>query len=92
MNDQSQTPGAITAATPKFDPPRIPSVEEAAVRDVSSSLSEMTFPMSPGDAEELLVASFRVAGVTGMSQEYALAKLKELLEWDYAMRSEGGSA
>lgn len=93
MSDQNLTGDALTAdlSTTSGKTPN-PSVGEFAVRDVSSELSGMTFPMSPGDAEELLMASFRVAGMTGMSQEYALGKLKDLLEWDYKMRSEGGSA
>lgn len=86
MSDWS-TQDASTAAPQMFAPPPIPSEEESVVSSASSFLSEITFPMSPGDAEELMMASFRVAGVTGMSREKALDELKAILEWDYTMRA-----
>lgn len=54
---------------------------------LSSSPTEKTYPMSPGDAGELWEQATRLAAIYRQPVEVVLRDLQTVLEWDYKLRN-----
>ena len=76
---------ALTAATRQFAPSLLGG--DSVVMPVSWSSSETSYPMSPGDAAELLEQATRLAAIYRQPPEEVLESLKAVLEWDYHLKS-----